>query len=201
MVFVTTPRLTEVDTDLVRRLRAGDRPAFEAFFSQLIPGLRRMALRYFQSPFEQQDALQEALVLIYRQREHLDPLRAESAKSWAYTLARRRMIDLLRARGDVAVATKAEEEDVLDAVADTKPDAAELLQHQQLAQLIREFESRLKPAYRTFFHAVFVEGRDFDEARELLGLGVLRARYLKKVLISKLRRHQPLLDALGRRRS
>ena len=181
--------------ELVRRLRAGDKVTFEAFFRELLPGVRRMAMRYFHSPFDQEEAVQEALLALYRQREHLDPLRADASRGWAFTVARRKMIDLLRAAKKPTEALDDQLES--ESFADDAPSPSEAAQHQQLHALVLAFETKLKPSYRAFFHAVFVEGRDFDEAREVLGLGRLRARYLKKVLVTRLRGHAPLLAALG----
>lgn len=187
------------DTQFIRRLRSGEVGTFESLFRALLPGMRRMAMRYFQSPFEQEEAIQEAFLAIHRQREHIDPLRADELQGWAFTVARRRMIDVLRARGAPAESLEQLSETV--DWASEGPGPAETAEHEQVRALLSSFEARLKPSYRAFFHAVFVEGKDFDEAREVLGVGRLRARYLKKVLLTRLRGHAPLLEALGRVRS
>lgn len=155
-----------------------------------------MAMRYFHSPFDQEEAVQEGFLALHRQREHIDPMRPDELKGWAFTVARRRMIDILRGRGAVPASMEA----LGDSVdwEDDAPSPSDVAQHQQLRDLLQAFQSKLKPAYRAFFYAVFVEGRDFDEAREVLGLSRLRARYLKRVLLGRLRRHGPLVAALGR---
>lgn len=65
--------------------------------------------------------------------------------------------------------------------------------------MLERFEAKLKPAYRPYYRAVFVDGHDWDEARLALGLSRLRAKYLKSVLLKLLQRHGPLLELLGRR--
>lgn len=188
----------EIDPDLIRAVRQGDGEATEKLIRLFAPKVRRLAMRYFASPFDQEEAVQEALLLIFRQRERLDPLRSESVRSFVATVARRRMIDLLRARGAAPAGDEGLEaaEDVPDDV-----DVHAAAERAELARVIEAFEARLKPAYRPFFKSVFVEGRDFDEARVQLGIGALRARYLKKVLVARLRRHGPLLELLGRMRA
>lgn len=154
-----------------------------------------MAMTYFASPFEQEDAIQEAFALLFRRREAIDPMRADSVASFILTLARRRMIDLLRARKVEPLPEELGEEELVD----EEPDPTQRVADRELTELFERFERRLKPAHRAFFHAVFVEGRDFDEARAALGLGALRAKYLKSVLLRRLRQHRPLLEHLGLR--
>ena len=64
--------------------------------------------------------------------------------------------------------------------------------------VMTSFEEKLKPAYRPYFRAVFLEGRDWEDARLSLGLSRLRTKYLKSVLLKLLQRHGPLLELLGR---
>ena len=193
---VRKQEVAEFDAAFVRRLRAGERGAFEALVRAFGPKVRRVAMTFFASPFEQEDATQEVFLLLYRQREAIDPLRAEKLSSFIGTVARRKMIDLLRSRGAAPPADELREDDWRD-------ETQAPLQHaqdQELTALLEIFESKLKPSYRSFFHAVFIEGRDFDQACEELKLGRLRARYLKRVLLTRLRNHPPLAAYLGRAR-
>ncbi|MFZ5471835.1 MAG: RNA polymerase sigma factor [Myxococcota bacterium] len=190
--------MSEVDPDFVRALRAGAPDAFAHVVRLFTPRLRRMALRYFHSPFDQEEALQEVFALLFRQREAIDPLRADTLEPFVMTLAKRRMIDLVRQRGRTVALELSDPEEL--EWADEAPDPARAAADRELSELFERFEKKLKPAYRAYFHAVFVEGKDFDEARGALGLGTLRAKYLKSVLLRRLRQHGPLLEALGRRR-
>lgn len=191
---VLPKQVVEFDADFVRALRAGDAAAFARLVDAFESNVRRMAMTYFRSPFDQEEAFQEALLLLYRQREAIDPLRADELPSFVITLCRRRMIDLVRARNRVPPSQEVDEGDWID----EGPSAADVLATAELTLLLNAFEGKLKPSYRAFFHAVFVEGTDIGHAREMLGIGVLRARYLKRVLIGRLRHHRALLDYLGR---
>jgi RNA polymerase sigma factor (sigma-70 family) len=157
-------------------------------------------MRFFRAPFEQEEAVQEALLQVFKAREQIDPLRADTLTGWVMTVAQRKMIDLVRASSARLPTVVAEEEgDEVEAVMErTAEDEAH---GTECVRAVAELEARLKPAWRPYFHAVFVEGRDFDEAREALGIGRLRAKYLKKVLLARLRRHAPLLELMGRRQS
>lgn len=155
-------------------------------------------MQYFQSPFEQEDAVQEAFTHLYTHLDAVDPLRAESLPGWVVTTARNRILDLARQKRPTAAAVAVELTDEL--VGEEEGKGLEVVVSGELREVLTRFEEKLKPAYRSYFRAVFLEGRDWEEAREALGLSRLRTKYLKSVLLKLLQRHQPLLEILGRRR-
>src|SRR5687767_14266264 len=61
--------------------------------------VRGVVSRRFSSAFEQEEAMQDVWVHIYNHRASVDPDRAASFTGWLATVAGRRCIDLLRARG------------------------------------------------------------------------------------------------------
>lgn len=150
-------------------------------------------MQYFQSPFEQEDAVQEAFTHLYAHLDSVDPVRADSLPGWVMTSARNRILDLARQRRPGVHVEVTEE---LGGGEDAQ--APELVVSGELREVMVRFEEKLKPLYRPYFHAVFIEGREWDEARVALGLSRLRTKYLKSVLIKLLQRHGPLLEVLGR---
>jgi DNA-directed RNA polymerase specialized sigma24 family protein len=120
-------------------------------------------------------------------------VRIDSIPGWVVTTARHRMLDLVRQRRPGADVELTEELLV------EEPSGPRAVADQQLAEVLARFEAKLSPKYRAYYHAVFVDGRDWDDAREALGLSRLRAKYLKSVLLKRLQRHGPLLELLGRR--
>jgi RNA polymerase sigma-70 factor, ECF subfamily len=184
-----------LDSSFLRALRGGDAEAFTAFVRAYAPRVRRLAMHHFRSPFEQEDAVQEVFLLLHRQKTAIDPLRPDDVPGFVLTLARRRIYDLLRSKGrEPAKEELSDEAWVSDGSAPFEQAA-----NTELAELLARFEEKLSPKHRDYFRKVFVEGKDFDEARDLLGLKALRARYLKAVLLEKLRHHGPLLEYLGKR--
>ena len=153
-------------------------------------------MQYFQSPFEQEDAVQEAFTHLYAHLDSVDPMRAESLPGWVVTTARNRILDLARQKRP-----NAQLELTDDLVGEEESKGLEMVVSAELKAVMANFEAKLKPAYRPYFHAVFIDGRDWEEARVMLGLARLRAKYLKSVLLKLLQRHGPLLDVLGRERS
>lgn len=190
--------MLKLDTTYVRALRQRDAAAFEALVRAFLPRVRRVAMQFFQSPFEQEDAVQEAFTHLYAHLDAVDPLRAESLPGWVVTTARHRILDLARQKRPTAAAVAVELTDEL--VGEEEGKGLEVVVSGELQEVLGRFEEKLKPAYRGYFRAVFLEGRDWEEAREALGLSRLRTKYLKSVLLKLLQRHQPLLEILGRKR-
>ncbi len=153
-------------------------------------------MQYFQSPFEQEDAVQEAFTHLYAHLDAVDPLRAESLPGWVVTTARNRILDLARQkRPEVHL-------EMTEALGgDEEPQGPEAVVASELRDVMAHFEEKLKPAYRPYFRAVFLEGLDWEVARVSLGLSRLRTKYLKSVLLKLLQRHGPLLEILGRGKS
>ncbi len=187
--------MLSLDTSFVRALRQRDAAAFEALVRAFLPRVRRMAMQFFRSPFEQEDAVQEVFTHLFAHLDAIDPLRAESVPGWVTTSARNRLLDLARQRrpGEAVEVTD-------DVAVDDGPSGPERVVSGELRAVLARFEERLKPAYRPYFRAVFLEGQDWDDARVALGLSKLRTKYLKAVLLKLLQRHGPLLELLERGR-
>ncbi|MGV3619552.1 MAG: RNA polymerase sigma factor [Archangium sp.] len=188
--------MLSLDTSFARALRQRDAAAFEALVRAFVPRVRRMAMQYFRSPFEQEDAVQEVFAHLYSHLDSVDPLRAESLPGWVVTSARNKMLDLMRQK-------RPEQHVELTEFDGGEEDARgpELVASEELKTVLANFEEKLSPKHRAYFHAVFVDGRDWDEAREALGLGRLRTKYLKSVLLKRLQKHGPLLELLGKDKS
>ena len=150
-------------------------------------------MQYFQTPFEQEDAVQEAFTHLYAHLDAVDPLRAESLPGWVVTSARNRILDLARQKRPTAAVELTD-----DLVGEEEGKGLEVVVGAELRAVMTAFEEKLKPAYRPYFRSVFIEGLDWEDARLTLGLSRLRTKYLKSVLIKLLQRHGPLLEVLGR---
>lgn len=186
----------ELDPELVRKVCAQDRDAFATLVRAILPQVRRMAMRFFSSPFDQEEALQEVFLQLHRHSATFDSERTAELPAYILTLARRRMIDLLRAKRPGA-----HFEELSEVVEETEdrsaPSAEEAVTRRELRDALSSFAAKLKPDLRAFFQLAFVEGKDDAEARSALRLSERRARYLRHVLLTRLRAHLPL-RAFGR---
>lgn len=157
--------------------------------------VRSIVSRYFKIGFDRDEALQEVWLHLYRRREALDASRPGEIRGFVATLARRRCIELLRKAGRRL--PEGPEADVPDPGGE--PIRRGAGEQRELAEAVEGFRRRLAPEWQRFFDLHFVEGRPAAEAARTLGIGVPRAKYLKRVLVARARRHRPLMEALGRR--
>ena len=80
---------------LLRRIRDGDRAAFQALYEDLGPQVLGYLIRRIRDEAIAQEVLQEVFLNIWRRAASFDPERA-GAKTWIFTIARNAAIDRLR---------------------------------------------------------------------------------------------------------
>ncbi len=187
---VTLPAAT------LERFRDGDPEAFEAFVRGFAPLVRSIVAKYFRGAFEREEAAQEVWMQCFRQREYLDPSRAEEARGWLAVLARRRCVDLLRSAGRERPAEPLDE--LAQGAPAAGPDQLAAAEAEELSRAVAAFEAKLEGDWRGFFRLHFVEGLPYEEVAERLSISRLRCKYLKKVLAARARTEPTLLSALGR---
>src|SRR5213076_3623436 len=84
------------DEQLVARVRAGDREAFEEIYERHATGLVSFCRHLLGSPEEAEDAVQHTFLAAHRAM--LGDQRELHLKAWLYAIARNRCLSLLRAR-------------------------------------------------------------------------------------------------------
>ena len=177
--------------------RAGNADAFARVMREFDPLVRSIAVRLFPRPFELEEAMQEAWVHAFRQRESLDPARLDAFPGWLGVLVKRRCLDLRRVQRPVFASEEDEAAAVL-AEASDDPDPAASAEHRQLVLAVASFRAALGPGWREFFDLHFTQGLDYPEVAARLGISRLRCKYMKKVLAARARRDLGLRAALGR---
>jgi RNA polymerase sigma-70 factor, ECF subfamily len=93
MERVHQPELT--DSELLSRVAAGDRPAFEEIYRRYARPVLGLALRRLGDRGRAEDATQEAFVAVWRSARTFDPGRGTGAP-WLYAVARNAITDGLR---------------------------------------------------------------------------------------------------------
>ena len=91
------------DGDLIQRVAAGDRAAFEELYRRYTRPVLGLALRRLGDRGRAEDALQDAFAAIWRSARSFDPARGAGG-AWLYTVARNAIIDGARRRPEPAVA-------------------------------------------------------------------------------------------------
>lgn len=93
MERVHEPEIT--DSELLGRVAAGDRPAFEEIYRRYARPVLGLALRRLGDRGRAEDATQEAFVAVWRSARTFDPGRGAGAP-WLYAVARNAITDGLR---------------------------------------------------------------------------------------------------------
>jgi RNA polymerase sigma-70 factor (ECF subfamily) len=87
----------EIQTQLLGRIAAGDRPALGEFYDQTGGGLYSMVFRMLGNRQDAEEAVQDVFVQIWTKAPTYDPVLGLPF-NWASRIARNRCIDILRAR-------------------------------------------------------------------------------------------------------
>ena len=149
-------------------------------FGYLRGSIGGIACRFFSSPFDQEEAFQEAWLQLYRVRERFDVNRHGEFPAWARQVARNRCLDLLKAsrrKREVAMQHK-----------EPAYDASQLSNavSNRLAKALEEFVSGLRPDQQRFFELCFVRELSHNEVAMELSISVRRSKYLKKKMIARM---------------
>jgi RNA polymerase sigma-70 factor (ECF subfamily) len=167
------------DLELHRRLREGDREAFEDLYRRYAPSAYGLALRLTgQAPLAQ-DVVHDAFLALWRAPEAFDPSRG-SFRTFLLSLVHHRAVDVVRReerlRGRSERAANLEprtDEDVAEAVVAS----AALLER---SRQVREALAALPEAQRTVVEMAYFGGKTQARIAEELGipLGTVKTRTL-----------------------
>ncbi len=181
--------------DTLEQFVAGGPDGFARVMREYGPLVRGIVSRFFTSPFEQEDAMQEIWTHAYRNRGSLDLERAEAFPGWLAVLARRRAVDLVRSRNPAA-AGALDGDEALDQVA-VEPAQHGAMERAELARAVEGFRAGLEPGWRAFFDLHFVRGVPYPLVAGELGISRIRCKYMRKVLARRAMEDPELMAALG----
>jgi len=171
----------------------GERAAFDEVLRTYAHTVRRVVATFWRGAFDQEEAMQEVWLHIWKNRGAFDAGRAQEIAGFIAVLARRRCIDLLRkTRPEVSLDGDAVEPPMAEPV----PDPVEKA---ELDRAVAAFAGSLAPAWRAFFDLHFVQGLPYDDVVARLSIGKLRCKYMKKVLAARAREDAGLRAVLARR--
>lgn len=163
------PELAEgspTDASLVRAARLGDQGAYRIIVDRYGPGMFRYARSLVGSEHDAGDVLQEAFVSAWK---GLPNFRGDSSlKTWLYRLVHRRSMDLHRSRRPVPV----EEEHFADILADASGDPVRQAEGQELLADLRRELAELPELQRACWLLREVEGMQYQEIADTLGVPV-----------------------------
>jgi len=176
------PELTH-ESELIRRMLAGEERAFQAFFQSLFPRLYRFALpRVDRNEEAAREVVQATLTKAMRK---LADYRGEAALfTWLCQICRREIVDRLRAERRhsdhvVLIDDRPELRAAIEAL--EAPDEYDLVKsygRAEVGRLVQSVLDRLPARYGDALEWKYVEGHSVEEIGERLGIGHTAAQSL-----------------------
>ena len=154
--------------------------------------LRPLVGRFFSSPFEREEAVQEVWLQVHRMSQVYDPVRG-TLGVWLRAVAVNRCKELLRARGRRPDARAELEPD--DAVDPSNPDAEARAARVRAA--VARFQATLAAEEASVLRLSLLEERPHSEVARVLGITVRRCKYLRMKLIARAAADPELRAALA----
>ncbi|WP_035051470.1 RNA polymerase sigma factor RpoE [Andreprevotia chitinilytica] len=198
------PTERDIDAELVARVQAGDKHAFELLVIKYQRRIARLLSRLIRDAAEIEDVTQEAFIKAYRA---LPSFRGESAfYTWLYRIAINTAKNYLASQGrrpQLVADYEDEEGETLDAAAQI-PDHAtpeSELSNREIVRTVNEAVDGLPEELRTAITLREMEGLSYEDIAGLMNcpIGTVRSRIFRarEAIANKLR---PLLDSVGKDR-
>lgn len=192
--------VSDEDSELVRRAKAGSYEAFEELVGRHERRLYGLAVGITRNREDAEDVVQKAFLSAI---EHLKDFREEASfKTWVTRIATNHALGELRRRKGKAGVPLAEE--VADeeglvqhpvVIADWREEPAALAERAETRRLLDEALAEVDEKYRTVFLLRDVEGFSTEEASKILGIGVPNVKV--RLLRARLQLREKLTKAFG----
>jgi len=187
---ITQP--SAVPPGALERFRRGDREAFVAVYDAHAAEIRPLASRFFPSPFEREEAVQEIWLQVHRMCHAYDPARGPLG-AWLRAVAVNRCREILRARGRRPDARETVEDEDLTAPSDPEAD----VRVARVREAVARFSAGLAGDEAGVLRLSLVEERPHEEVASALGISARRCKYLRMKLLARAADDPELRAALG----
>lgn len=168
--------LTESDSDLLQRCRAGDQSAWRDLVARHTRRVFNLAYRFVGRVDEAEDLTQEVFIKVY---QSLDRYRqAEGAfTTWLTTVARNQVIDNYRRRREEK-RRRVENPEILDVMASAEEGPLRELQREERVEFVRRGLRALPPDLREPLILCDLQGLPYEEVAGILRipLGTVKSR-------------------------
>ncbi|MCG3150190.1 MAG: ECF RNA polymerase sigma factor SigE [Verrucomicrobiae bacterium] len=183
--------MTATDTELVRRAKTGDLPAFEELVSRHEQRVYSLAYRMLRNEHDAEDVTQQAFISAL---EHLREFREESSfATWLLRIASHAGLKIIRKRGNEP--TEPFELPHPEFIASWLESPAKLAQQNETGHLIEAALATLDEKHRLVFLLRDVEGLSVKETADATGL--TEANVKVRLLRARLQLREQLTRAFG----
>ncbi len=172
-------------------MNAGD---FSELYRAHAASVRRWVSRFFKSPFEQEEAVQEAWLMVHRMLGSYD-VNKGPLPPWLRTVTANRCRELLRAKGRRPDATVPIDDDH-DALWLDAPGPDDAVLRTKLREAVERFAATLDAEEAKVLRHGLIEESSLEELAKALGVNVRRSKYLKLKLLQRAAA-DPALKALA----
>ena len=189
---------TPDDNDLLRQLRAGSAPAFQALYQRHQGPLYRFALLRSGSPDTAADIVQEVFMGLLTGSFHFDPLRG-ALPNFLFGVARKLILKHEAPRWRLASLPEPDEDgvDVLETGSEAEEPLGRLLSN-EVAEDVRRALALLAPHYRDTVILYEMHDLSYQEIADIcqVDIGTVRSRLSRgrAALVKRLRAHRPALS-------
>jgi RNA polymerase sigma factor (sigma-70 family) len=182
----------QLSPEALERFRGGDRDAFVTVYDALAGEVRPLVARFFTSPFEREEAVQEVWMHVHRMSHAFDPARGPLG-GWLRMVAINRCREILRARGRRPDPRQSLDDEAL--VADSDPEAE--ARAARVREALAQFSAGLAGEEASVLRLSLIEERPHDEVARALGITPRRCKYLRMKLLARAATDRLLRQALA----
>lgn len=188
--FIFVPMVPSTQSDVMARVRNGDKASFEALFRDHYQMLCHFARKFVGDMDEAEELVQDLFAQLWERREQLQV--ETSAKSYLFSAARNRCLNYIKHRK----VREQHSESVLASPLESEPDATQALEAAELQSRIQATIQGLPPRCREVFVLSRFEGKKYQEIATQLGISPrtveVQIGKALKILREDLREYLPL---------
>jgi RNA polymerase sigma-70 factor (ECF subfamily) len=172
----TPGSLTETDSELLQRCRAGDEAAWRELVARHTRRVFNLAYRFVGRVDEAEDLTQEVFIKVY---QTLDRYRHDEGKftTWLTTVARNQVIDSYRRRREEK-RRRMDDPEILDVMASSEEGPLRELEREERVEFVRRGLRALPQDLREPLILCDLQGLPYEEAASILQvpLGTVKSR-------------------------
>lgn len=173
------------------RFRCGDRDAFLAVYDAYAEEVRATARRYFVTPFDREEAVQEAWLQVHRSC-HMFDINRGTIGGWLQAVTVNRCRELLRARRRRPQPGRSLQDEDLPSSSDPESSA----RARRLQQAVDRFAMRLGREEAAVLRLSLIEEQSHGRVAQAVGITVRRCKYLRMKLLLRAASDRDLRQAL-----
>ncbi len=189
--------MEETDSQIVARVRAGDREAYRVLVERHSRGVFKLAYRMMGNESDAEDVVQEAFLRAFRNLRQFDE--TASFSTWLYRIAANHALDSLRMRKRHGRHEQVDSEEfsTTAAAAGAEPWPDRIAYSGQVSVRVRSAMNTLTEQERSAFVLRHFEGCSIEEIAGTLGLAQSAAKHSVFRAVQKLRRAlEPVVGAV-----